>query len=182
MRNAWPEIKEVYALQSETELIPNGHFVGARFEQSLQSHEFGYDIMWFIWNRDGILPREDWEPIIFFWKGTRLIAVTTRPHFEWRDYSAEGYGEPNFQYPMRIVFRSTYHAAFVATLQWVEEFDLEITTLKKLKYRPTAIAADDVPDSAKRAWFKKKGLWIQFGEDIHDKADQRLEDLIKRTI
>ncbi|MGH2637867.1 MAG: hypothetical protein ACRDF4_01045 [Rhabdochlamydiaceae bacterium] len=171
-----------YALDSESELIPKGHFMGARFEQSLQRSKFEYDIIWFVWDRDGIFRRDDWEPLILFWKDTELIQVTARPHFEWQSYYAQGYGEPNFVYPLKVAFITTYHAAVLETTQGNDGFEETILDYKRIDIRPKSILTASVPASAQKAWFNKKGHHVSFGQNIHDKAIECLEEWNKKGL
>ncbi|MDG6999373.1 MAG: hypothetical protein JRN15_09700 [Nitrososphaerota archaeon] len=153
-----------------------------RFEQSLQRRKFGYDIMWFVWNRDGIFRRQDWEPLVFFWHELELVQVTARPHFRWESYYAQGYGEPIFAYaPLRVAFTTTFHAAVIETIDPDNRFKETISGYSKLKVQPTSILTDKVPPSARKAWSKREGINISSGQEIHDKAIECLEELNKRV-
>jgi hypothetical protein len=179
MRNAWPDM-EVFARPDEVNQPPNGHFKSARFEQNLQNNQYGYDILWFVWDRDGPFPLDDWEPVIFFWKDVELIGVTTRPHFGWEDYSNLSYDEKHFVYPLRIIFRDSWHAGYLTTYLTRNETDIEIAnTLSSLKFVPIAIAPEDVPPNARKARFSRRGFLPGFGQDIHDEATARLDELRK---
>jgi hypothetical protein len=54
----WEDI-EAYAEIGESKISPRGPFRGAKYEENK-----GYDIAWFVWERDGIVPQSiipnDW--------------------------------------------------------------------------------------------------------------------------
>ena len=101
---------EAFALTRECIVFPRGNFKGARFEE----HD-NYDITWFVWDRDGLVPEsiveDDWEPVIQFWKGEKLVMVSIRPHYRIREYFSGRKDRPNFAQPLKVVFETSSHAA-----------------------------------------------------------------------
>lgn len=174
MPRAWENI-EAFATPSQSVNWPQGPFFGARVEQ----HE-RYDIFWFVWDRDGIIPKsiipEDWEPIILYWHGNDLVRVTVRLHYEWIDYSSPNLDEPHFSLPVEVIFTGSNHGP------WVRKkddtiFDTSVQSYIELEPDYQSIKEDDVPAFARKGFINRRGILISAGQDIHARAEETLSEL-----
>lgn len=161
---------------------PYGPFFGVRVER----HE-RYDIFWFIWDKDGIVPKsiipEDWEPAILFWHRKKLARVTVRLHYEWIDYSSPTLDEPHFSLPLRIIFTGSNHGPLVRKVD-DQIFDILVSSHKRLEFEYRTIREDEVPSYARKGFFNRRGILVGAGQDIHERARETLaeiDDLSGRT-
>ncbi len=164
---------KAYASASEYQRFPKGPFLGVKCEK-----HGSYDIFWFVWEKDGVIPKQiipqDWEPAILFYKNQNLVQVTVRRHFEWQDFYSAGDDVPVFTLPLTIIFTGSHHAPVVRN-NWDTTFD----DLQSLHY-PLEFQVESVPSCppyARRAIFKRKGIFLQRGQDIHERAKQTLMGL-----
>ena len=181
MPNAWENI-ETYATPSQAINSPKGPFIGVRVEQ----HE-RYDIFWFVWEKDGIIPKriipEDWEPLILYWRGNNLVRVTVRLHYEWTDYSSPSLDEPHFSLPLKVIFTGSNHGALVRK-EDDPVFDISVLSHKRLEFDYQAIREQDVPPYARRGFFNRRGILVGAGQDIHERAQEtlfELDEILGRT-
>jgi len=167
-----PQIK-TYASKKECQRFPNGPFLGVKLER----HD-RYDIIWFVWERDGLIPKQiipqDWEPVILFWKNGNLARVTVRRHFEWRDFYSTGNDVPIFSSPLSIIFSGSHHAPLVKN-NWDQTFDELVQMHDRLGFEFEPVS--DIPSYARRAIFKRNGLYVGRGEDIYDRVRDSLIEL-----
>ena len=168
---------EAYATPSQSVPAPQGPFFGVRVEK----HD-RYDILWFVWDKDGIIPkyliREDWEPIIQYRHKDELVRVTLRYHYEWKDYSAPDLqDEPHFSLPLKVIFTGSTHGAIIRKLHDTM-FDILLHSHKKLdpSYE-TIIHEENVPSFARRGLLNRKGIMVAVGQDIHERAQETLEEI-----
>ena len=169
-----PEIR-AYASTREVRKFPQGPFLGVRLERQER-----YDILWFVWERDGLVPKQiipqDWEPVMLFYKNRDLVQVTTRPHFEWHEYYSDGIDVPNFTRPLSVIFAGSHHAPLVRNNQ-DNTFDDILPLYAPLDTRTEIIT--DAPKFAQTSIFKRRGLYVQLGQNIHERAREALIELDK---
>jgi hypothetical protein len=167
---------EAYASPRQAVNFPDGSFFGVRIEQ----HE-KYDIRWFVWEKDGIVPKqiipEDWEPVILFWHDKELVRVTVRLHYEWVDYSAANLDEPHFALPLRIIFAGSNHGPLVRRRGEDPIFDMLLSSEKSLEFDPQVIREDQVPQYARKGLFNRHGIFVSVGQGIHERAQETLREI-----
>jgi hypothetical protein len=170
----WENI-DAYATPSQCVAAPEGPFLGVKVEQ----HE-RYDIFWFIWDKDGIVPKrfipQDWEPVILYWKSDKLARVTVRYHYEWTDYSAPDFEQPHFSLPLRVIFTGSNHGAIVRK-ENDPLFDFSLQSHRKLEFDFKATREEDVPSFARKGFLNRRGALIAAGQDIHDRAQETLSEI-----
>ncbi|MHB2036217.1 MAG: hypothetical protein ACYCPW_05690 [Nitrososphaerales archaeon] len=172
MPSSIPEIK-TYASKRECQRFPHGPFLGVKVERYDR-----YDILWFVWERDGLIPKQiipqDWEPVIFFRKNESLVKITVRRHFEWHDYYSTGNDVPIFSIPISIIFSGSHHAPLVRN-NYDSSFDELLDRHEPLLFDFEHIST--VPPYARRAIFNRRGLYVQRGDDIYERARESLIEL-----
>jgi hypothetical protein len=165
----WESIT-AYALRKKCIVFPEGNFREARWEE--HTH---YGIAWFVWDRDGSFPKflvpQDWEPLILFWKKEKLVMVTARPHFGWRDYGVKLTDSFRFSLPLTVVFEGSNHGARIRTPDDQDEVD---ENYQLLDYQFNGILTKNVPPYARSPRIPFTPIRM---EDIHIRAKKTLVKL-----
>lgn len=174
MPKHWENI-EAYATPAQAVDWPQGPFYGAKIEL----HE-RYYILWFVWDRDGIIPKsiipEDWEPLILYWHGDDLVRVTVRLHYQWIDYSSSNLDEPHFSLPLKVMFTGSSHGPLVRREDDIA-FDVSLQFHTRLDYEYQTIREEDVPAYARKGFLNRRGILVSAGQDIHERAEETLAEL-----
>ena len=131
-----------------------------------------------MWDKDGLVPKsiikQDWEPLVLFWKDGKLARLTVRHHFQWRDYSADGRDEPNFDLPLRVLFVGSNHAPLVKNNKDAT-FDFLLSSHLRLQYKAEPI--QQAPPFARKAILNLRGFVPVARQDINDRAELTVREL-----
>lgn len=168
-----PPYVEAYCLPEEIQGFKNAHY---------EKHE-SYDIAWFVWEKDGIVPEsfipDDWEPLISFWVDDRLVKLTIRLHYEWRDYYFDSKFGEQFSLPLQVIFEGINHGPRVKTLG-DSTFDADREDISHsflLRYTFKEIDTKRVPEYAQKSFFNRRGILFRSRQSVHEKAKEQLEEL-----
>lgn len=144
----------------------------------LYEHDENFQIWWFHFPKDGFLPIEDYEPIIFIYKHNELQYLITRRHWEYQTYYIE-----NLYNPLEILFDGEFHPPFPRTKDGDILFNEKIKNCERLnnyeikEISPTCISEKFRVGKGHPSSILKNWLWLKKIKDPRDKAEEILSNI-----
>ena len=109
------------------------------------------------------------------------MKVTTRLHFEFRDYYRKLDPELGFQFvdPLHVILEGINHGPRLRTSgdSRFEEDMNDPFHCTALPFAFQRIKSTDAPDYAQKAIFNRRGVWIRSRTSVHERADEQLVEL-----
>ncbi len=136
-----------------------------------EQHE-NFHILWFHFPKDGWLPIEDYEPIIFIYKNDKLQCLITRRHWGYQTYNIDDLVEP-----LEVLFDGSFHPPFPRTKDKYERFEEKIRNCEELdNYEISKIDANNISEKF-RTGKEHPSLAIRFFRLAKDPIEQAKEIL-----